>query len=165
MAADSSFDIVSKVDLQEARNAVDQAAREIETRFDFKGSSASVELDDKAGIVKMTADSESQMDSVVDVLKTKLHRRSIDIKALDLGDLEEASKGTVRQQAKIRQGLESETTKKIVKIIKDSGLKVQVAIQGDSVRVTGKSRDDLQAVMTKLKATELDAPLQFNNYR
>ena len=165
MAADSSFDIVSKVDMQEARNAVDQAAREIETRFDFKGSSATVELDDKAGVVKMTADSETQMNSLVDVLQTKLHRRGIDIKALELGDLEEAAKGTVRQEAKVRQGLDSDTAKKIVKIIKDTGLKVQAAIQGDSVRVTGKVRDDLQAVMTKLKATELDAPLQFNNYR
>lgn len=165
MAVESSFDIVSKVDIQEARNAVDQAAREIETRFDFKGSSATVELEDKAGVVKMTADSESQMDSVVDVLKTKLHRRGIDIKALDLGDLEDASKGTVRQEAKIRQGLDSDTAKKVVKIIKDMNLKVQAAIQGDSVRVSGKVRDDLQAIMAKLKAAELDAPLQFNNFK
>jgi uncharacterized protein YajQ (UPF0234 family) len=165
MASDSSFDIISKVDMQEMKNAVDQARKEIETRFDFKGSISEIELDDKAATLTLTSDNETRMKSVVDVLQTKLHRRGIDIRALDLGDVEDASKGTVRQTAKIRQGLDMDTSKKIVKIIKEKGLKVQVAIQGDQVRVSGKSRDDLQTVIALLKATDLDVPLQFSNYR
>jgi cyclic-di-GMP-binding protein len=165
MASDNSFDIVSKVDAQEVRNAVDQAQREVETRFDFKGSCASIELDDKKLTLNLTADHETQMKSLVDVLQSKLHRRGIDMRALDLGKLEEATKGTVRQPATIKQGLDADTAKKVVKIIKDTGLKVQAAIQGDQVRVSAKSRDDLQSVMAKLKATELDVALQFENYR
>ena len=165
MAADSSFDIVSKVDMQEVKNAVDQAEREIGTRFDFKGSESTIELDEKAATLKMASDSETRMKSLVDVLQSKLHKRGIDIKALELGKIEDASKGTVRQQATIRQGLDADTARKIVKVIKDKGLKVQVAIQGDQVRVTGKVRDDLQAAIATLKAAELDVPLQFINYR
>jgi cyclic-di-GMP-binding protein len=165
MAADNSFDIVSKVDMQEVKNAVDQAQREIETRFDFKGSSSEIELDEKAATLNLSSDNETRMKALVDVLQSKLHKRGIDIKALDLGKLEEGSKGTVRQTAKIRQGLDADTAKKIVKVIKDQGLKVQAAIQGDQVRVTAKSRDDLQTVIQTLKNTELDAPLQFVNYR
>lgn len=165
MAADSSFDIVSKVDMQELKNAIDQTKREIETRFDFKGSISDIELDEKAATLKMTSDNETRMKNLVDVLQTKLHKRGIDIRSLDLGDMEDATKGTVRQEAKIKQGLDSDTARKIVKIIKDKGLKVQAAIQGDQVRVSGKSRDDLQAVMATLKAAELDAALQFTNYR
>jgi uncharacterized protein YajQ (UPF0234 family) len=165
MAADSSFDVVSKVDMQEVKNAVDQAVREIDTRFDFKGSDSSIDLDDKAGTIKLASDNEMRMKALVDVLQSKFHKRGIDIRALDLGKLEEASKGTVRQEATIRQGLDSDTAKKIVKLIKDKGLKVQAAIQGDQVRVSGKSRDDLQAVIALLKAADLDVPLQFTNYR
>lgn len=165
MAADSSFDIVSKVDMQELRNAVDQAVKEIETRFDFKGSDSTLELDDKKATVAMHTDNEVRLKAMVDVLQSKLHRRGIDIRALDLGDMEEAAKGTVRQTATVKQGLSSEIAKKVVKMIKDKGLKVQAAIQGDTVRVTGKSRDDLQTVQTMLKAAELDSPLQFENYR
>jgi uncharacterized protein YajQ (UPF0234 family) len=151
--------------MQEVKNAVDQAQREIETRFDFKGSSSTIDLDEKAATLTLASDNETRMKSLIDVLQSKLHKRGIDIKALDLGKLEEASKGTVRQVATIRNGLDSDTAKKIVKLIKDKGLKVQAAIQGDQVRVTGKSRDDLQTVIAALKATEFDAPLQFVNYR
>lgn len=163
--ADSSFDVVSKVDMQEVKNAVDQAQREIETRFDFKGSMSTIELDEKANTLALASDSEARMKAVVDVLQSKFIKRGMDIKALDLGKLEEASKGTVRQSVTIRQGLDTETARKVVKLIKDKGLKVQAAIQGDQVRVTGKVRDDLQAVIALLKAADLDAPLQFVNYR
>jgi len=165
MAADNSFDIVSKVDMQEVKNAVDQAQREIETRFDFKGSSSEIELDEKAATIALSSDNETRMKALVDVVQSKFHKRGIDIKALDLGKMEEGSKGTVRQTATIRNGLDSDTAKKIVKIIKDQGLKVQAAIQGDQVRVTAKSRDDLQTVIQTLKNAELDVPLQFANYR
>lgn len=165
MPADSSFDIVSKVDMQEVKNAIDQAQREIGTRFDFKDSDSTIDLDEKAATLKLASDNETRMKSVVDVLQSKLHKRGIDIKSLDLGEVETASKGTVRQTATIRQGVDIDNARKIVKIIKDTGLKVQAAIQGDQVRVSGKSRDDLQAVMAKLKAAELDVPLQFINYR
>lgn len=163
--ADSSFDVVSKVDMQEVKNAVDQAEREIETRFDFKGSSSTIELDEKAGTLALASDSETRLKAVVDVLQSKFIKRGIDIKALDLGKIEEASKGTARQTVTIRQGLDTDTARKIVKIIKDKGLKVQAAVQGDQVRVSGKARDDLQAVIAALKAADLDAPLQFINYR
>jgi cyclic-di-GMP-binding protein len=165
MASDNSFDIVSKVDLQEVKNAVDQAQREIETRFDFKGSDSTLEWDEKTLTFKMASADETRLKSLVDVLQSKLHRRGIDIRALDPGKVEEAAKGTVRQEAKLRQGLDADNAKKVVKIIKDTGLKVQAAIQGDQVRVTGKSRDDLQAVIAKLKASDLEIPLQFDNYR
>lgn len=163
--ADSSFDVVSKVDMQEVKNAVDQAQREIETRFDFKGSMSTIELDEKANTLALASDSETRMKALVDVLQSKFIKRGMDIKALDLGKLEEASKGTVRQSVTIRQGLDTDTARKIVKLIKDKGLKVQAAIQGDQVRVTGKVRDDLQAVIALLKAADMDAPLQFVNYR
>lgn len=164
-ASESSFDIVSKVDMQEVKNAVDQAQREIATRFDFKDSDSIIELDDKNATLKLGSDNETRLKSVVDVLQSKLHKRGIDIKSLDLGDVETGSKGTVRQTATIRQGVDIETARKIVKIVKDTGLKVQAAIQGDQVRVSAKSRDDLQTVITKLKAAELEVPLQFSNYR
>lgn len=164
-SSDSSFDVVSKVDMQEVKNAVDQALREVETRFDFKGSSSTIELDEKKNTIALASDNETRMKALVDVLETKFHKRGLDIKALDLGKIEDATKGTVRQSATIRQGLDKETTQKIVKLIKDKGLKVQAAIQGDQVRVTGKVRDDLQTVIATLKAADLDVPLQFINYR
>ncbi|GAB4463511.1 MAG: YajQ family cyclic di-GMP-binding protein [Armatimonadaceae bacterium] len=164
-ASDSSFDVVSKVDMQEVRNAVDQAEREVETRFDLKNTNSTIELDDKAGTIQLASDTEATLASVVDVLQTKLHRRGIDIRALELGDVEEASKGTVRQKTTLRQGVDSDTAKQIVKIIKEMKLKVQAAVQGDQVRVSGKSRDDLQAVIARLKAEDLSVPLQFINYR
>ena len=123
-SSDSSFDIVSKVDMQEVKNALDQAVKEIDTRFDFKGSETTLELDEKAATIKMASDSEMHLKSAVDVLQTKLHKRGIDIKALDLGDVEPATKGTVRQTATIRQGVDIDNARKIVKIVKDKGLKV-----------------------------------------
>ena len=164
-SSDSSFDVVSKVDIQEVKNAVDQALREIDTRFDFKGSESTIELDEKKNTIAMASDNETRMKALIDVLETKFHKRGLDIKALELGKIEDASKGTVRQSATIRQGLDTDTCRKIVKIIKDKGLKVQSAIQGDTVRVSGKVRDDLQAVMAALKASDIDVPLQFINYR
>ena len=164
-SSESSFDVVSKLDMQEVKNAVDQALREIETRFDFKGSDSTIELDEKKNTIALASDSETRMKAVVDVLQSKFHKRGLDIKALDLGKLEDASKGTVRQTATIKQGVDIESARKIVKLIKDKGLKVQAVIQGDQVRVSGKSRDDLQAIMAALKAAELDVALQFINYR
>jgi len=165
MAGESSFDIVSKVDMQEVKNAVDQALREIDTRFDFKGSDSTVELDEKAAKIALATDNEVRLKSVVDVLQSKFHKRGLDIKSLDLGEVEPAAKGTVRQTATIRQGVDSENARKIVKIIKDTGLKVQAAIQGDQIRVTGKSKDDLQKVIATLNGSDLDVPLQFVNRR
>jgi uncharacterized protein YajQ (UPF0234 family) len=165
MAAESSFDVVSKVDMQEVKNAVDQAQREIDTRFDFKGSTSTIELDEKAGTIALASDNEVRMKALVDVLQSKFHKRNIDIRALDLGKLEEASKGTVRQTATIKQGLDTDTARKIVKLIKDKGLKVQAQIQGDQVRVVAKAKDDLQAVIQLLRGADLDAALQFVNYR
>lgn len=165
MASENSFDIVSKVDMQEVRNAVDQAVKEITARFDFKGSDSTIDLDDKNGTIDLATENETRLKSLVDVLQSKLHKRGIDIRALDLGEMEEAAKGTVKQTATIKQGLDSDTARKIVKIIRDKGLKVQAAIQGDQVRVSGKSRDDLQTVMATLKSAELEAPLQYINYR
>jgi uncharacterized protein YajQ (UPF0234 family) len=165
MASESSFDVVSKVDMQEVKNAVDQAAREIETRFDFKGSVSEIDLDEKAGTIALTSDNETRMKALIDVLQSKLIKRGIDIKALELGKLEEAAKGAVRQQATIRQGLDADTARKVVTMIKDKGLKVQAQIQGDQVRVSGKAKDDLQSVLQALKGADLDVPLQFVNYR
>ncbi len=164
-STESSFDVVSKVEMPEVVNAVDQARREIETRFDFKGSISALELDEKKGTLLLTSDNEARLTALVDVLETKLHKRGIDIRQLDLGKVEEATKGTVRQTATIKQGLDSDTAKKIVKVIKDSGIKVQAAIQADQVRVSSKKLDDLQAMMAKLKGEDFGTPLQFINYR
>lgn len=162
---DSSFDVVSKVDMPEVVNAVDQAKREIETRFDFKGSISDIELDDKKGTLILTSDNEARLTALVDVLESKLHKRGIDIRQLDLGDVEPATKGTVRQTATVKQGMDSDTVKKVVKAVKDSGIKVQAAIQGDTVRVSGKKLDDLQAVIALLKTQDYGTPLQFTNRR
>ena len=163
--ADFSFDIVSKADMQEVKNAVDQAQREIETRFDFKGSESEIELEEKASKLKLSSDSEPRLTALIDVLTTKLHRRGIDIRQLDMGKIVEGSKGSVRQEATIKQGLDMDTAKKIVKAIKDGGFKAQAAIQGDQVRVSSKSKDDLQKVMTLVKDGEWDVPVRFDNYR
>ncbi len=157
-----SFDVVSEVDMHEVTNAVDQASREVSTRFDFKGSNASFELNE--AVVTMKAESEFQLQQMLDILQTKLNRRGVDIACLELGDTQQSGK-EVRQEVTIRQGLDSELSKKIVKLIKDAKLKVQAAIQGDKVRVSGKKRDDLQQVIALLKEAKLDLPLQYNNFR
>lgn len=165
MAADSSFDVVSKVDRQEVDNAVNQAAKEIAQRYDFKGVGASVTLTGDA--VTMVANSADRVLAVLDVLQSKLVRRGISLKALDLGDgSPKASGKEYRLVGTLREGLSQDVAKKITKLVRDEGPKgVKALIQGDEVRVTSKSRDDLQAVIALLKGADLDAALQFVNYR
>jgi len=157
-----SFDVVSEVDSHELKNAVDQANREIANRFDFKGSDSKVELNGTE--MKVSSDSKFRVEQVVSVLHQKLAKRGIDINCLDANDVEEALKDA-KQVIKVREGLDKELAKKVTKKIKDSKLKVQAAIQGEQVRVTGKKRDDLQSVMALLKEADIGIPLQFNNFR
>lgn len=157
-----SFDIVSKVDNHELVNAVDQANREVTTRFDFKDTDAKYEL--KEDKMTMTAPNDFQVKQMQDIFTTKMTKRGIDIKCLKFGDIE-TSLHEARQIVTVQQGLDTETGKKITKLIKQEKLKVQSAIQGDQVRVTGKKRDDLQSVIALLKEKELDFPMQFVNFR
>lgn len=163
MAKEASFDIVSKVDLQEVSNAVQQARREIETRFDFKGSKSEIRLEDDR--LTLISDDEYKLEQLMDVLKTKLVKRNVSLKALRPGKVEPAAGGTVRQVVELVNGLDADHAKQITKLIKDSKIKVQAQIQGDQIRVSGKSRDDLQAVIQMLRNADLDVPLQFTNYR
>ena len=163
--ADSSFDVVSKVDLQEVSNAVQQASKEIATRFDFRGSASKIELKEKELELVLTSDDDHKIKSVIDILETKLVRRGVAVKALDFGRIEPAAGGTVRQVAKIQQGIPSEKAKEIVKAIKDRKLKVQASIQSDQVRVSGRAKDDLQTAIALLKERDFGLPLQFTNYR
>jgi hypothetical protein len=159
-----SFDVTSEVDMQEVRNAVDQASREVATRFDFKNTGASVEL--KGNEIELNAPTEDRRRALVQVLEEKLVRRQVSLKAVSYGKIEEASKGTLRQIVTLNAGISTDHAKKINKAIKDLGLKgVQSQTQGDQVRVTGKKRDDLQAVIAALKEQDLDIPLQFGNFR
>ncbi|MBS3952214.1 MAG: YajQ family cyclic di-GMP-binding protein [Methylomicrobium sp.] len=157
-----SFDIVSEFDSHEATNAVDQANREVTTRFDFKGSGANYALKD--GLVTMSANSEFQLQQMLDILNMKLTKRGIDISCLDIAEPKITGR-TAQQIVTLKQGIESDLARKIVKLVKDKKLKVQAAIQGDKVRITGKKLDDLQEVIAMLKQEELDMPLQFNNFR
>ncbi len=157
-----SFDIVSEVDMHEVSNAVDQASREVSTRFDFKGTNARFELKDN--VITLIGEGDFQLRQLLDILQTKLSRRGVDIGCLEKGQVQHAGK-EYRQALTLRQGLDSPLAKKIVKMIKDKKMKVQAAIQGDKVRVTGKKRDDLQAVMAMLKDARLEMPLQYNNFR
>ena len=167
MAKDSSFDVVSELDLQEVRNAVDQAAREIATRFDFKDTGSSVELAEAEGKPRITlkANTEQKVKDVLKVLEEKFVKRKLSLKALDRGNIEPAAGGTARQVLGINQGISTEKAREIVKHIKDLKLKAQVAIQGDQVRVSSKSRDTLQEVIEALKEKDFGIPLQFTNYR
>lgn len=166
MAKDASFDIVSELNLQEMDNAVVQAQKEIATRFDFKGTSASVsDLDRKEQSLTLTADAEPQMDSVKRVLVEKMIKRGVDPKCLDYQKLEHATHNTVRQKVKLKSGIDKDTAKTIQKAIKDLKLKVNASVQGDALRVSGPKRDDLQAVIAHLKANNPGIPLQFNNFR
>ena len=162
-AKENSFDIVSEVDMQEVDNALNQARREIETRFDFKGSKS--ELKQESTNITLVSDDEFKMRNVVDILESKMIKRGIDIKALKYGKIEQAAGDTVRQQVTIQQGIDKDLGKEIVKDIKDSKIKVQASINGDKLRVSGKDRDDLQAVIKMLKEKEYNVPLQFSNYR
>lgn len=165
MPQDFSFDVVNKVDLQEVANAVQQASKEIATRFDFRGSASKVELRDRELELVLVSDDEHKLKSVVDILETKLVRRGVAVKALDYGKIEPAAGATVRQVAKIQQGIPSEKAKAIVKAIKDRKLKVQASIQADQVRVVGRSKDDLQSAMAAVREGDFGLPLQFTNYR
>ena len=157
-----SFDVVSEVDFHEVTNAVDQANRELTTRFDFRGVEATFERSDDT--ITMTADADIQLQQMLDILQNKLHRRGIDIACLDIADATKLGK-QVKQKVSIKQGLDKDTSRKIVKLIKEKKLKVQAAVQGEKVRVTGKKRDDLQQTIAVLKAAELELPLQYDNFR
>jgi hypothetical protein len=163
MPQDFSFDIVSKTEMQEVANAIQQAQKELAQRFDFKGSKSSIEL--TAEEIVLVSDDEGKLRSVKDILESKLVKRSVSLKALDYATLEQAAGGTVRQKAKIVQGIEIEKAKAIVKAIKEAKLKVQASIQSDQVRVTGRAKDDLQKAMALVKGHDYGIPLQFTNYR
>lgn len=157
-----SFDIVSEVDLQEVRNAVDQANREVGTRFDFKGVDASFEQTDAE--IKLRADNEFQLNQMMDILRQKLVKRKVDISSMDIKE-PETNLNSARQQVIIKQGIDSDSARKMVKAIKGSKIKVQAQIQEDQVRVTGKKRDDLQQIIAFLREADYGLPLQFNNFR
>jgi hypothetical protein len=165
MADEHSFDVVCKVDIQEVSNAVNQAVKEIGQRFDFKGSKSSIDLDKDEGVIKLTSDDEQKLKSVIDVLQSKLVKRSVSLKALSYGKIEEAAGSTVRQAVTLQQGIPLEKAKEIAKIVKDMKLKVTAEIQKDQVRVRGKKLDELQAVIGRLKEKDFGIPLQFINYR
>ncbi|MEC0373492.1 YajQ family cyclic di-GMP-binding protein [Paenibacillus chibensis] len=163
MSSESSFDIISKFDLQEMNNAINQAEREIETRFDFKGSKSSLKLEKEALVI--VSDDEYKLNSVIDILQTKMIKRGLSLKNVDYSKIEPASMGTVRQRITLKQGIDQENAKKINVLIRDSKLKVKSQIQGDQIRVTGKSKDDLQAVMQLLRKADLPLDLQFTNFK
>lgn len=158
-----SFDVVSEVDKQELKNAVDQTNKEVGTRFDFKGSDARVEQAEY--VLTVFADDDFKLDQVKDVLNNKLVKRSIDIRTLDVGEIEKVSGGKVKQQVTVKVGVETELGKKIIRLLKDSKMKVQASIQGDTVRVTGAKRDILQEAIALLRKEISEQPLQFNNFR
>jgi uncharacterized protein YajQ (UPF0234 family) len=158
-----SFDVVSEVDKQELKNAVDQTNKEVGTRFDFKGSDARVEQAEY--VLTVFADDDFKLDQVKDVLNNKLVKRGIDIRTLDVGEIEKVSGGKVKQQVTVKVGVETELGKKIIRLLKDSKMKVQASIQGDTVRVTGAKRDILQEAIALLRKDITEQPLQFNNFR
>ena len=163
MAAENSFDVVSKIDMSEVTNAVSQALKEIGQRFDFKGSKSNITQEKDALVI--VSDDEFKLKSVVDILQTKLVKRSVPIKNLTYGKMEAALGGTVRQRVALQQGIPTDKAKEVVKAIKDSKIKVQAAIQADQIRVSGKNRDDLQSVIQLLKGKDFGIDLQFTNYR
>lgn len=165
MANQFSFDVISEVDLQEVDNAINQASKEILQRYDFKGSKSDISLNKKDNVINVHSDDEFKLKSVIDILQNKLIKRNISIKALQYGTVEQSSGGTVRQEIKLQQGIEKDDAKKIVKMIKDSKLKVQASIQDEQVRVSGKVKDDLQEVMKILRDSDLSFAFQFTNYR
>ncbi|MBI2771876.1 MAG: YajQ family cyclic di-GMP-binding protein [Burkholderiales bacterium] len=158
-----SFDTVCEPNMVEVKNAVENAAKEIGTRFDFKGTSAAIDLKDKE--ITMYGDADFQLVQVEDILTGKLTKRSVDVRYLDKGDVQKVGGDRVKQVLKVRNGIETEQAKKITRLVKDSKLKVQAAIQGDAVRITGAKRDDLQAAMALIRKDIADMPLSFNNFR
>ena len=163
MAAENSFDIACKLDMQEVANAINQAKREIETRYDLKGAKNEIALDKM--VITITSSDDMKLKAVLDILESKLHRRGIDLKALSIGDPEAAAGGAVRQTITLQDGVPQDKAKEIVRLIKDSKIRVQASIQEKQVRVSGKNRDDLQAVIALVKAKDLGIALQFINYR
>ena len=158
-----SFDTVCEADVVEVKNAVENTAKEIGTRFDFKGTSAAIELKDKD--ITLIGDSDFQLQQIDDILRNKLAKRNVDVRFLDKGDVQKIGGDKVKQVVKVREGITTEDAKKIQRLIKDSKLKVQAAIQGESVRVTGAKRDDLQAAMAVIRQDMPDLPLSFDNFR
>jgi len=158
-----SFDIVCETDMQEMDNAVNQVHKEITTRYDFKGGACRIELTDDG--ITVIGDDDYKLSTITEILRAKLTRRNLDARCLDYGEAEDASGGTKRQQIAIRQGISQDLAKSIVKQIKQEKMKVQASIQGEQVRVTGKKRDDLQAVMALVKGMDADRPLKFTNFR
>lgn len=163
MAKESSFDIVSEVDFSEVKNAVSLATKELKTRYDFKGSKSSIALDDEELV--LVSDNEYKLEQLKDVLISNLNKRNVSIKNLDHSKIEGASGGTVRQRTKLIQGIDKDMAREITKIIKESGVKVKSQIQDDQVRVTGKNRDDLQAIIAAIRKADLPIDTQFTNYR
>ncbi len=158
-----SFDTVCEADMVKVKNGVDNSAKEIATRFDFKGTSASIEIKDKE--ITVVGDADFQIEQILDVLRNKLSKQSVDVRFLDIGELQKIGGDKVKKLVKVRNGIESELAKKIQRLIKDSKLKVQASIQEDKVRVTGTKRDDLQAAIALLRKEVTDVPLDFNNFR
>lgn len=166
MAATSSFDVTSTIDLQEVDNAVNQARKELGQRYDFKGSPAAIDVDQKAGTLTLTAEDAFKLEAVWDILQTRLVRRNVAVKNLKRADVEPASAGTVRQVITLQQGIPSDAAREIVKYLKDLKLKkVQAAIQGDQLRISSPSKDELQLAMQHLRAKDFGVALQFGNYR
>lgn len=165
MAEEHSFDIVCNVDMQEVLNAVNQAMKEIGQRFDFKGSKSSIELDKGNGLINLVSDDEFKLKSVIDILQSKLVKRGVSLKALSYGKVEQAAGSTVKQAITLQQGIPQEKAKDIVKLIKDMKAKVSPEIQKDQVRVKAKNKDDLQAVIAKIKEKDFGIHLEFTNYR
>ena len=165
MADMSSFDIVSEVNMQEVDNAVNQARKEITQRYDFKGSRSAIDLNEKEKNLTLLSDDALKLKSVIDILQNKLIKRSVPIKALDYGSVEQASGGTVRQIITLRVGIDRDNARLIVKMIKDTKLRVQAQIMEDQIRVSGKDKDDLQAVIKMVREAELAFAVQFTNYR
>ena len=164
MASDNSFDVVSKVDLQEVKNAIDQASKEVHTRFDLKDSKSKIELEGTE-VIQLASASDYSLKAVIEILSQRLVKRGISLKNLEFETIEPASNSSVRQKIKLKQGVNSDAAKKIVAAIKDSKLKVQASIQGDTVRVVSKDRDILQQIMAKLRSGDFCVDLQFTNFR
>lgn len=165
MADESSFDITCNIDLQEVTNAVQQAAKEIEQRFDFKGSKSNIDLDKGKALLTIISDDDLKLKSVIDILQSKLVKRGVSLKALTYGKIEQAAGSTVRQVVTLQQGIPQEKAKEIVKLIKDTKLKVNAEIQKEQVRVKGKKIDDLQAIIAKIKEKDFGIHLQVTNFR
>ncbi|ACF13029.1 protein of unknown function DUF520 [Chloroherpeton thalassium ATCC 35110] len=165
MSSTFSFDVVSKLDMQEFDNALNQAKKELQQRYDLKNTNSSIEFNQKDMQLTLESADEFSLKSVVDIIESKMIKRGISIKSLDFGKVEPASQKSVRQKISLKEGIDKENAKKITNAVKDMKLKVQASVQGEEVRISGKSKDELQTVMSALKEMDLPVPLQFTNYR